>query len=107
LAVLESQRRELERRRDFLLPELTELGFRFPVEPQGAFYLYGRCSDLTDNSAAFAARLLEQQAVAVTPGQDFGLNEPERHLRFAYTTDLETLAEGVRRIARFLGGNPY
>jgi aspartate/methionine/tyrosine aminotransferase len=103
LAVFESQRRQLERRRDFLLPRLTELGFRFPVKPQGAFYLYACCSDLTDSSAAFAARLLEQQAVAVTPGQDFGVNEPERHLRFAYTTDLETLAEGVRRIARFLG----
>lgn len=106
LELLETRRRELERRRDFLLPGLAELGFRFPVKPQGAFYLYACCSDLTDDSAAFAARLLEEQAVAVTPGQDFGVNEPGRHLRFAYTTDLETLSKGVRRIARFLGGNP-
>jgi len=100
--ILESRRRELERRRDFLLPALGGLGFRFASNPQGAFYLYGRCDDLTEDSAVFAERLLEQEAVAVAPGRDFGFNEPERHLRFAYTTDLERLGEGVRRIVRFL-----
>jgi aspartate/methionine/tyrosine aminotransferase len=103
LSILESRRLELERRRDFLLPALEALGLRFPARSQGAFYLYARCDDLTDDSAVFAASLLERQAVAVTPGLDFGSNEPERHLRFAFTTDLEKLAEGVRRIAGFLG----
>jgi aspartate/methionine/tyrosine aminotransferase len=102
LEILESRRRELELRRDFLLPALRGLGFRFPAEPQGAFYLYARCDELADDSAAFADRLLEQQALAVTPGQDFGVNEPGCHLRFAYTTDLDALREGVCRIARFL-----
>lgn len=103
LKLLESRRLELARRRDFLLSELMDVGFLFPVVPQGAFYLYARCDGLTDDSNDFAARLLEQQAVAVTPGQDFGVNEPERHLRFAYTTELGSLHEGVRRISRFLG----
>lgn len=107
LAVFESQRRELERRRDLLLSGLVELGFRFPVIPRGAFYLYACCSDLMDDSEDFASRLLAQEAVAVTPGRDFGFNEPERHLRFAYTTGREALAEGLRRMRRFLGGNPH
>ncbi|MEA3277112.1 MAG: pyridoxal phosphate-dependent aminotransferase [Pseudomonadota bacterium] len=102
LATLEARRREFQRRRDFLLPALTDLGFRFPARPQGAFYLYARCDDLTEDSEDFAARLLEQEAVAVTPGRDFGANEPERHLRFAYTTGMDALREGVRRIALFL-----
>jgi aspartate/methionine/tyrosine aminotransferase len=34
---------------------------------------------------------------------DFGLNEPEKHLRFAYTTDIELLQEGVERIREFVG----
>jgi aspartate/methionine/tyrosine aminotransferase len=102
LEILESRRRELKRRRDFLLPALAGLGLQFPAKPQGAFYLYARCDDLADDSSVFAERLLEQEAVAVTPGQDFGENEPERHLRFAYTTDLGTLREGVRRIERFV-----
>jgi aspartate/methionine/tyrosine aminotransferase len=40
--------------------------------------------------------------VAVTPGLDFGANQPQKHIRFAYTTDEEKLQEGVRRIAQFL-----
>ncbi len=47
--------------------------------------------------------LLEQVGVAVTPGMDFGSHQPERYLRFAYTTSLDRLREGVRRIAAFLG----
>lgn len=46
--------------------------------------------------------LLEQAGVAVTPGADFGSHHPERYLRFAYTTDLARLEEGVARIRRFL-----
>jgi len=105
LQILESRRRELERRRDFLLPALTDLGFRFAAKPEGAFYLYARCDELTDDSLAFTDRLLKQEAVAVTPGLDFGSNHPERHLRFAYTTDLDALDEGVRRIAQFVHGH--
>jgi aspartate/methionine/tyrosine aminotransferase len=41
--------------------------------------------------------------VAVTPGRDFGLNDAERYLRFAYTTDCSRLEEGVRRLAVWLG----
>jgi aspartate/methionine/tyrosine aminotransferase len=105
LQILESQRRELERRRDFLLPALGELGLRIAVKPQGAFYLYARCDDVTDDSSIFAEELLEQEAVAVTPGRDFGSNQPERYLRFAYTTDLAALDEGVDRIERFVLAN--
>jgi len=41
--------------------------------------------------------------VAVTPGMDFGENAPEQYLRFAYTTDMDKLQEGVRRIRQFVG----
>ncbi len=101
--ILEQRREEFQRRRDYLLPALTEIGFRFPVTPEGAFYLYGDCSAFCDDSFQFATDLLEQAGVAVTPGLDFGHNRPEGHLRFAYTTDLEKLKEGVRRIRAFLG----
>lgn len=102
LAELEARRGELARRRDFLLPALGGLGFRFPARPEGAFYLYADCSGLTPDSDAFASELLEREAVAVTPGRDFGDNAPGRHLRFAYTTGLDALADGVERIRRFL-----
>jgi aspartate/methionine/tyrosine aminotransferase len=46
--------------------------------------------------------LLEQAGVAITPGLDFGHYRPETHVRFAYTTSLENLEEGVKRLAMFV-----
>ncbi len=104
LAILEARRREFQRRRDFLLPALREIGFDIPVTPEGAFYLYADCRRFSRDSEAFARRLLDEAGVAVTPGIDFGHFEPETHLRFAYTTDLARLQDGVERIARFVKG---
>lgn len=102
IAILEERREAFQARRDFLLPALRELGFEIKVTPAGAFYLYANCSRFTDDSDAFASALLEQAGVAITPGKDFGMNQPEQHVRFAYTTSLENLEEGVRRLREFL-----
>ncbi|WJW76525.1 pyridoxal phosphate-dependent aminotransferase [Thiohalobacter sp. IOR34] len=101
-AIFEQRRQAFRERRDYLLPALRELGFRIPLTPGGAFYLYADCSALTDDSFEFSQRLLEEAGVAVTPGLDFGRHQAARHLRFAYTTSLDQLEEGVRRIAAFL-----
>ena len=103
LEILELRRREFQKRRDFLLPALRELGFDIPITPQGAFYLYAGCEGITDDSYRFAYDLLEHAGVAVTPGRDFGFHRPESHLRFAYTTTLSKLQEGVERIRHFIG----
>jgi len=103
LSLLEERRREFQRRRDFLAPALEKLGFLQAARPEGAFYIYANCSELTDNSDRFARDLLEAVGVAITPGLDFGSNQPEKHLRFAYTSSVERLAEAVDRIRRFLG----
>ncbi len=101
-SILEARRCEYRRRRDYLLPALRSLGFDIPVVPGGAFYLYAGSGRLTPDSFAFARQLLDEAGVAVTPGRDFGCHRPAQHLRFAYTTSLENLAEGVDRIGRFL-----
>jgi len=103
LAVLEERRLAFRERRDYLLPALRELGFEIPVTPEGAFYLYADCSRFTNDSYDFTVRLLEEAGVAITPGLDFGSNQPQRHVRFAYTTSMENLREGVRRLAAYLG----
>ena len=102
LALLEQRKNVLRQRRDFLLPALRELGFDIPLVPQGAFYIYANCHELTADSFAFSNDLLEQAGVAVTPGIDFGHYLPQQHLRFAYTTSLENLEMGVERIRQFL-----
>ena len=100
--ILSGYRDAFHQRRDFLLPALRALGFDIPVEPVGAFYLYADCSRFTDDSYAFALDVLEKVGVAITPGKDFGSNQPERYVRFAYTTSLDRLQEGVERLARYL-----
>jgi len=102
VSVLETRRREFQQRRDYLLPALRDIGFEIPVIPDGAFYLYANCSRFTDDSFSFSSRLLEEAGLAITPGIDFGVNQPETHVRFAYTTSLENLQEGVRRLREFL-----
>jgi aspartate/methionine/tyrosine aminotransferase len=102
MEILEQRKEIFRQRRDYLLPALEQLGFKFQIRPQGAFYLYGDCSQLTNDSASFAHELLEQKGVAVTPGMDFGSNQPEKYIRFAYTTDIELLRKGVDRIKEFV-----
>jgi len=103
IAILEARRAEFRRRRDFLAPALEQIGFRITARPEGAFYLYCDCSALADDSFTLARDLLEKTGVAATPGLDFGSNQPEKHIRFAYTTDVARLAEAVERLSRYFG----
>jgi aspartate/methionine/tyrosine aminotransferase len=103
LEILEARRAEFRRRRDFLAPALSSLGFTITARPQGAFYLYCDCSSLSNDSFHLARDLLETVGVAATPGLDFGSNAPEKHIRFAYTTGLDRLAEAVDRLAGYFG----
>ena len=101
IAILETRRGEFRKRRDFLAPALASVGFRITARPQGAFYLYCDCSGLCDDSFVLARDLLEKVGVAATPGLDFGSNTPEKHIRFAYTTGIDRLAEAVDRLRRY------
>jgi aspartate/methionine/tyrosine aminotransferase len=98
VSVLEERRREFARRRDFLVPELRKAGLSIPAEPRGAFYVYADCGR---DSKAFARDLLESEGVAATPGVDFGANQTQRYVRFAYTRSMTDIEEAARGIARF------
>jgi aspartate/methionine/tyrosine aminotransferase len=107
LAIFEERRLEFQRRRDFLVPALRELGFTVPVMPDGAFYVYADISTLphrhAGDSTAFAKAVLEEAHVAIVPGDDFGFAAPARHVRFSYATKYERIEEAVQRLARLLG----
>jgi aspartate/methionine/tyrosine aminotransferase len=98
IAILEERRREFSRRRDFLLPVLRSAGLRVAAEPHGAFYIYADCGG---DAKRYALELLEREAVAATPGLDFGSNATERYVRFAYTRSMADLQEAAARIKRF------
>lgn len=100
--ILDQRRQIFQQRRDYLYPELLKLGFKIPVKPQGAFYLYCDCSAHTDDSMVFAHELLQTTGLAITPGIDFGSNQPERFVRFSYTRDINYLKQAIQRLKQFL-----
>lgn len=102
IAILEARRAEFQQRRDYLIPALRELGFKIAAEPQGAFYIYCDCSRFTRDSMHFVEDMLEQIGVALTPGADFGEHKAKTHVRIAYTTSMERLQEGVKRLSAYL-----
>ncbi|MBN2964431.1 aminotransferase class I/II-fold pyridoxal phosphate-dependent enzyme [Sulfurospirillum sp. T05] len=101
-AHLENVRRVFEERRDYLYGALSPL-FSIDAAPEGAFYLWADVSKYTDDSTAFAKKMLEEIHVAVTPGADFGTNQTHLYVRFAYTRDIAHMKEGVARIKKWLG----
>ena len=102
IAILETRRAEFQQRRDYMIPALRELGFKISVEPQGAFYIYCDCSRFSRDSMQFVEELLEKIGVALTPGADFGEHKAKTHVRVAYTTSMERLQEGIKRLKEFL-----
>ncbi|MDR0535392.1 MAG: pyridoxal phosphate-dependent aminotransferase [Puniceicoccales bacterium] len=65
---------------------------------QGAFYLFPDIRSFGLPSSEFAARLLDDERVAVVPGSAFGA---EGHVRFSYATSEETIEKGLERLTRF------
>jgi aspartate aminotransferase len=89
-------------RRDAVLAALRPFPSVRVVHPAGAFYLYvhvGGFAGAADAGAAFAARLLEQEQVAVVPGGAFLTPD---WVRASYATTEAIAVEGVTRIARCL-----
>jgi aspartate aminotransferase len=92
---------EYKRRRDAALMVLHKPGGPRVVNPDGAFYLYIDVQDTNpgneDAGSVFAARLLEEQGVAVVPGAAFRTNG---WIRLSYAAALEAVVEGVTRIVK-------
>jgi aspartate/methionine/tyrosine aminotransferase len=102
IAEFERRRAVLRERRDFIVPALNDLGLTVPVPPDGAFYAWMDVSRFHADSWAFAHELLESAQVALTPGRDFGLAEPERWMRLSFASSLDDLQEAVRRLREVL-----
>jgi aspartate/methionine/tyrosine aminotransferase len=88
--------------RRMMLEELPKAGFDRIAPPEGAFYVYADVSHLTDDSVAFAAEILENAGVAVTPGLDFDPVRGGQTLRFSYARATADIAEGLRRLTGYM-----
>ena len=87
-------------RRRFLLHAFEEMGLPC-FEPLGAFYAFPCVKEFGMTSDEFATRLLEEQKVAVVPGDAFG-ECGEGYLRISYAYSLEDLKKALDRMAVFV-----
>lgn len=99
---LEANRAVYAANRRLMLDGLPKAGFTKIAPPDGAFYIYADVSDLTDDSRAFAAEILDKAGVAVTPGLDFDPARGHRTLRFSYAQGTAEIEEGLARLTAFM-----
>lgn len=97
-------REAYNQRRRFLVKELNEMGLPC-FEPYGAFYVFPNISRFGMSSEEFARRLLQEQRVAVVPGDAFG-KCGEGFLRISYAYSIESLKVALEKIQKFIDTLP-
>ena len=102
LNVCEGRRDILLHRRQRVLDGLKQAGLSVDVEPDGAFYVYINVTSTGLNAMTFCERLLEEQHVALTPGNDFGGATGDDYVRLSFAASETALDEGIKRIGTFL-----
>ncbi len=106
---VETMRKAFERRRDLIVQLAREIEGLEVNEPQGAFYLFPKCSSFygksdgtttINSSTDLAMYLLEKAHVATVGGDAFG--DPDC-FRMSYATSDDNIREAMRRIKDALG----
>jgi aminotransferase len=93
-------RNEYDRRRRLLVNGFNTLGLDC-FEPKGAFYAFPSVAASGMSSDTFAWTLLEEEEVAVVPGDAFG-QSGAGFVRACYATSYEKLEEALNRLERFM-----
>jgi aspartate/methionine/tyrosine aminotransferase len=99
---MEAVKRGYVENRKILIEGLPKAGLDRFLPADGAFYLYANVSRFSDDSFAFAKKMLEETHVAATPGVDFDPVRGKQFIRFCYAGSHEDMHEAVTRIARWL-----
>lgn len=84
-----------QRRRDRMVEVLRKAGLDVDT-PKASLYVWAKLPDGV-TSADYAARLIDETGVVVTPGRGYGLNG-EGYIRLSVTTPDDRMEEGLRRI---------
>lgn len=97
----EAMRQEYQRRRDYVVGRLNAMPGIHCILPKGAFYVFANIRDTGLDADQFANQLLDQQHVAVVPGDNFGSQEGAGYIRISYAASMETLKAGLDRMEAF------
>lgn len=89
-----------DRRRLHLLEGLNNIEGITCERAQGAFYLFPNINSFGLSADDFAKRILEEEKVAVVPGEGFGA---PGYMRLSYAVSDVVIDKGLERLARFCG----
>ncbi len=89
-----------QRRRDRMVDTLRTIGLEVDT-PKASLYVWAKLPTGV-TSAGYAARLIEECSVVVTPGRGYGLNG-EGYIRLSVTTPDDRMEEGLRRLENWKG----
>ncbi|TBL78176.1 aminotransferase A [Paenibacillus thalictri] len=87
-------------RRDFVHRRLAEIGL-VTERPEGAFYIFPSIAQFGLSSMDFTMKMLEQEKVAVVPGDAFS-SYGEGFIRISYAYSMDSLKEALNRLERFV-----
>ncbi len=93
-------RDEYDRRRKLIVAGLNQLGLP-TFEPHGAFYAFPNVAITGMDDETFAQKLLDEERVAVVPGNSFGAGG-EGFVRCSYATAYEKIEEALLRMQHFM-----
>ncbi len=96
---VERMRLAYDKRRRTIVDGMRAAGLP-TFEPEGAFYCFPDITSTGLSSEGFAQKLLQDEHVAVVPGDAFGPSGAG-FVRCSYATSLEMIEEVVRRVKRF------
>lgn len=88
-----------QKRRDIVVDGLNSMGWNLQ-KPKGTFYIWAPApAGLT--GAEFAARVIEESHVVLTPGQSFGdTEEAKNYFRISFTLNDDRLREALDRMRK-------
>ena len=95
-------RESYNQRRRFLMNEFKEMGLEC-FEPFGAFYVFPCIKEFGMTSDEFAMKLLQEEKVAVVPGNAFG-DSGEGFLRISYAYSIDNLKVAMSKLRHFIEG---
>jgi aspartate aminotransferase len=98
-ADIEMMRQAFKERRDEAVRLFNAIDGLSVLSPAGAFYLFVNIKAVSNDSLEFCKALLSEKEVAVVPGVGFG---SEGYFRFSFATDIESIRQGIQRIAEFV-----
>ena len=101
-AEMQKMVREYDRRRNLIVGGLNKIGLEC-FEPKGAFYAFPSIKSTGLTSDEFSQKLLNEQKVAVVPGDAFG-KSGEGFLRCAYAASQDDIRTALDRIGEFVDG---